>query len=337
MAIQRVAVPIPAHEHLLTQHCEKRASALMALIGVGGPGLTAHAFNVGINQLGQVMTNNTTTQIDFERAARTKSFADKHGAALETRLVCFCGQPDTTTLPDVHNLLVNAPRGHEYSILNSQFAERAEATDLPITLANAPMATPSLLEQVFRSYQPMGNGLTLGKGLTPFAIVCEGHDEVEHIKELVKKAELVEGSTSVSLSDATSLTTTDIHLPTLVHIAVEKLLGWSVVVDVFHGHTEPIAISVRDAVRDIAPYLNRLVHQSAVTKTVGMEHVCRVMFDFQQDYFAFLHRLASDPNAPVPTFQETINKVATYRTSGLSELPHGWYSHLQGWKDPAQS
>jgi hypothetical protein len=28
----------------------------MALIGVGGPGLTAHAFNVGINQLGQVMT-----------------------------------------------------------------------------------------------------------------------------------------------------------------------------------------------------------------------------------------------------------------------------------------
>jgi hypothetical protein len=183
----------------------------------------------------------------------------------------------------------------------------------------------------------MGNGLTLGKGLTPFAIVCEGHDKVEHIKELVKKAELVEGSASVSLSDASSLTTTDIRLPTLVHIAVEKLLGWSVVVDVFHGQVKPIAISVRDAVRDIAPYLNRLVHQSAVTETVGMEHVCRVMFDFQQDYFAFLHRLAADPNAPVPTFQETINKVATYCTSGLSELPHGWYSHLQGWKDPTQS
>jgi hypothetical protein len=64
-----------------------------------------------------------------------------------------------------------------------------------------------------------------------------------------------------------------------------------------------------------------------------MEQVCQVMFDFQQDYFAFLHRLAADPNATVPTFQETINKVATYRTSGLSELPHGWYSRLQGWKE----
>ena len=92
----------------------------------------------GINQLGQVMTNNTTTQIEFERAARTKTFADKHGAALETRLVRFCGQPDASTLPEVHNLLVNAPRGREYSILSSQFAERAEATDLPITVANAP-------------------------------------------------------------------------------------------------------------------------------------------------------------------------------------------------------
>ena len=338
MAIQRVPIPVPAHEHLLTQHCESRAAGLMALIGVGGPGLTsAHAFNVGINQLGQVMTNNTTTQIEFERAARTKTFADKHGAALETRLVRFCGQPDASTLPEVHNLLVNAPRGREYSILSSQFAERAKATDLPITVANAPIATPSLLEQVFRSYQPMGNGLALGKGLTPFAIVCEGHDKVEDIKELVKKAELVEGSATVSLSDTSSLTTTDIRLPTLVHITVEKLLGWSVVVDVFHGHGEPIAVSIREAVRDIAPYLNRLVHQSAVTETVGMEQVCRVMFDFQQDYFAFLHRLAADPNATVPTFQETINKVATYRTSGLSELPHGWYSRLQGWKEVGQS
>ena len=80
------------------------------------------------------------------------------------------------------------------------------------------------------------------------------------------------------MSDASSLTTTDVRLPTLVHIAVEKLLGWSVVVDVFHGHGEPIAVSIREAVRDIAPYLNRLVHQSAVTETVGMEQVCRVMF-----------------------------------------------------------
>ena len=39
----------------------------------------------------------------------------------------------------------------------------------------------------FRLYMPFNEGLVLGRGLTPFAIICEGHSEVEAIRTTVKK------------------------------------------------------------------------------------------------------------------------------------------------------
>jgi hypothetical protein len=77
--------------------------------------------------------------------------------------------------------MTNAPRGRKYSILKSQFAERATASDLPLTAANAPLATPALLDQVWRN-----NGLTLGRGLTPFSVVCEGHANGKKLKRDVE-------------------------------------------------------------------------------------------------------------------------------------------------------
>ncbi|MCA1806871.1 MAG: hypothetical protein LC687_03275, partial [Actinobacteria bacterium] len=257
-----------AHADALREFVNLKVADMMALISVGGPGLTVNAFDRGINTLGDRMRENTQAHIEFERNSRLKTFADKHGTALEARIVRFTGRPDATTLPEVHDLLVNCHKGREYSVLNAQFQERAEASTLPINSENCPIATPSLLDQVFRNYQPQGNGLTLGQGLSPFAIVCEGHAEVENLKVLIKKAELVEGSATVSLSDAASLTTNDVCLPTVAYIAIEKLLGWSVVVDVFHGATQPIAVAIQNAVKNIGPKINRLVNQASDTHSV---------------------------------------------------------------------
>jgi hypothetical protein len=82
------------------------------------------------------MSDNQTAYLDYDLEARRKTFAKKHGAALETRILRFTGQPDEAHLPEIHRLMTNAPRGREYSILNSQFAERATASDLPLTAAN---------------------------------------------------------------------------------------------------------------------------------------------------------------------------------------------------------
>ena len=65
---------------------------------------------------------------------------------------------------------------------------------------------------MFRSYQPFNLGLVFGKGLTPFAIVCEGQPEADKVKLAVNKARIVEGGASVTLADAGSLVTKDCRL-----------------------------------------------------------------------------------------------------------------------------
>ena len=56
--------------------------------------------------------------------------------------------------------------------LNSFLQERAVASPVPLTLANTPLASPKLVDQVFHSLMLAGMGLTFSEGLTPFAMVC---------------------------------------------------------------------------------------------------------------------------------------------------------------------
>jgi len=53
---------------------------------------------------------------------------------------------------------------------------RALQSDVGLTASSAPTSTPTLMDTVFKSITPMNNGLTFGEGLTPFAIVCDGHE-----------------------------------------------------------------------------------------------------------------------------------------------------------------
>lgn len=235
---------------------------------------------------------------------------------------------DEVDLPDIHDLLVKAPKNREYSILASMLMDRAVSSPLPLTTASAPLATTRLLDHVFRAYRPGGTGLIFGEGLSPFSIVCEGHKEMAEVKAMVRKAELVESGTSLSLSDADTLTSSDVRFPTEVHVAVEKLYGWSVAVDVFHGMNHAVAASIRGAVQDICPALHRLVSQMADTPGSGMELVCRVMYELQQDYFQYLSQTAAGHPAGVPDFLNVTQKVLTYRANSLSPLPSQWYTML---------
>jgi hypothetical protein len=204
----------PPTRMALTNFAARRIKELLGQVGFGGPGLTNAVFQAGVDLLRGTMADNQTTYLDYNCQARRKTFAKKHGAALETRILRFTGQPNKAHLPEIHRLMTNAPRGREYSILNSQFAEHATASDLPLTAANAPLATPAILDQVFCNIEPTNNGLTLGWGLTPFAVVCKGHANAEKLKRNVKKNKMVSVGGTLSLSDADALTTNNISLPT---------------------------------------------------------------------------------------------------------------------------
>jgi hypothetical protein len=121
----------PPTRMALTNFATRRVKDLLGQVGYGGPALTNTAFRARVD----AMSDNQTTYLDCDRQARRKTFAEKHGAALETRILRFTGQPDEAHLPEIHRLMTNAPRGRKYSILNSQFAERATASDLSLTAA----------------------------------------------------------------------------------------------------------------------------------------------------------------------------------------------------------
>jgi hypothetical protein len=177
----------------------------------------------------------------------------------------------------------------------------------------------------------MNNGLTLGRGLTPFAVVCEGHASTDMLKSKVKKNNMVAVGGTLSLSDKNALTTNDISLPTEPYIAQEKMMGWSILVNCFHRHAMEIATNVRAAVKAFLPFVHPLVHQVSALHSVGMENLYRVMYKLQQDYFAYLHQVAINaPTIVAPTFQDVVNQVATGRVGRLSALPHGWYTALEG-------
>jgi hypothetical protein len=163
----------------------------------------------------------------------------------------------------------------------------------------------------------MNNGLALGRGLTPFLVVYEGHANAEKLKRDIKKNEIVSMGAAVSLSDTDALTTNNTSLPTEPHIAQEKMMGWSILVDCFHGHTTQIAVNVHAAVAALFPYVHPLVHQVSASLSIGMENLCRVMYELQQDYFAYLHQVAIDAPPPivVPTFSDVVNQVAMGRVA----------------------
>jgi hypothetical protein len=309
----------------------------MARLGVGGPQLSNHAFAQGVNEIKITLEETAVNALQYQRDAKNKSFSDKHGHALEQRIYRYCSVTTDAALPESHRLLLQAPKNKEYALLRGFFAERAEQSPLAIATINAPLPTPSLVDHVFRSYAPSTNGLTLGSGLTPFAIICDGHTDIAEVKALIKKAELVEGGTSMTLNDASALTSNDTALPTEVFVAIEKLSGWSVVVDVFHGPHTLIATNIRNAVAAVTPHLHRLVYQTAVNQVVGMELVNRVLFEFQQDYYSYLNDLGAAINpmaVAVPDFRRIRDAVTSHRAASLCTLPASWYTNLQtdDWK-----
>ena len=322
-----VAIPLPMHQQRVNRWVNRIKEQHTTRLGTGGPTLTTAAFATGITEIRNAMNENATAALDYERTKNDKTFTDKHGAALAQRMYRWTNVVSDGALPEVHQLLAKAPKGRDHGIITSLIATRLQASAVPLTIANAPVPTTKLVDEVFRSFQLSGNGITFAQGLSPFAIVCEGHPEVAQVHQLAKQATLAEQGTSLSLQDAAALTSTDVRLPTTPQIAMEKLYGWSILLDIFHGVDHDIAKTVRKFVIEVAPYFHQIHTQYAENPAIGMDYVCRVLFETQQDYFTYINDLANDPTTAVlPTFASIKHAVISFRVASLAPLPNLWYS-----------
>ena len=65
----------------------------------------------------------------------------------------------------------------------------------------------------------------------------------------------------------------------------------------------------------------------ADTPRAGLDLVCRVLYEAQQEYFHWAQRVAAAGPAGIvtPTFDAILDKVVTYRPNSLNQLPQPWY------------
>ena len=326
LAIAPVSSALPHNNLALTTYVEGVRRAELAKLGQGGPGLSTAAFQAGITDLQNTMSANSTAHINFQRERDNRSFTQKHGEALAQRMYNWTGVVDDDQLPETHRLLAKSNKNRDYGILSSLIQTRVINSSVPLTAANAPLPTTKLVDDVFRSLLPAGTGLTFAQGLTPFAIVCEGHAEQEVVRRKIKKAELAETGTSMTLADAGTLVTADVRLAATPQNGAEKLYGWSILVDLFFGVTRPISENVRNSVIKVGPALHRICEQYAENMTAGMDLVNRILFEYQQDFFAYVICLSTNPAATTPDFRDIESKVLTFRPGSLSTLPNTWYA-----------
>ena len=333
--ITPVTTAAPATTMSLNRHVARLRVDILNKVGVGGPGLTTAAFDAGMAGVRNVIETTANEKLQFERDRLHRSFTDKHGGALAARLYTLCDVPDDDHLPEIHRLLAkSSSKSRDYAIIAMQFVDRARLSSVPLNAGCAPMASTKLVDEVFRSFRPAGTGLTFGVGLSPFSIVCEGHAEMALIAKMIKQAELTEAGTSVSLADAERIVASDVRFPSSARVAEEKLYGWSIVMDVFHGAGHDVCVSTRTFVKEVGPLLHRICDQVADSPGVGMDLVCRVLYEAQQEYFEYVNQLASGAAPPVPTYNTILGRVRTFRAASLCPLPTSWYSLVDAPPDP---
>ena len=284
--------PSPRAAQRLQRHRQTVANLYLLKIGVGGPALTSASFDAGVNVIQNAMTTSTNSQLNYFRDRDNKTFTQKHGDALAQRMHNWCGVVADADLPEIHQLLAKSSKNRDYAVIYSQIQARVVSSTVPLTLSSAPLASTKLVDEVFRSLNIAGSGVRFGAHLSPFAIVCEGHEEHDSMSRLVKQAELAEAGSNMTLEDANRLIATDVRFPTTPQIAADKLYGWSIIADLFHGGNQPICNSIRNFALGVGPALHRIHAQFLDDPRAGMDLVCRVLFDAQQEYFVWANAVA---------------------------------------------
>ena len=320
------SMDVIAHQ-ALTRWVTRVREDQMARLGIGGPGLSSAAFSLGLNQLQTTIRDTHTENLQFQRDRTQKSFTDKHGATLAQMLYNWTNVDTDDTLPEIHRLLAAAPKDRTYGIVSEKLLTRTATSPVPLTDTNAPIVTTKMIDEIYRGYRWPNSGQEFAAGLSPFAVVCEGHSEARDVRHKIHKAVLAEGGTSITLADADTLTSTDVRFPTQAHVAAEKLYGWSVHVDILFGSNHPLADSVRELVLCVCPMFNTLV-TNAATVDDGMDMIHRVMFEAQQDFFMWMRQCAraDDPatRPAIPDFQRIKSAVTSLRADSLSAYPSTW-------------
>lgn len=167
-------------------------------------------------------------------------------------------------------------------------------------------------------------GLQFGSNPSPFGVVCEGHKESNTLNKLIKAAIIAKGLTSLSLADSERLlASADIRFPTSPQTAAEKLCGWSVLINLFHGTAHATSEAFHNFVIVLEPALHRVFNQCPENPSMAVDLVCRALHKAQQEHFAWATTTANSAagSGPVLDLSAILAKTLMFRADSLSRMP----------------
>jgi hypothetical protein len=238
--------------------------------------------------------------------------------------ICLVDADDT--LPEVHQSLArNTESAREATIIEGALLEARTNSMLPVAEGNAVLVTKHMVD-LFRNHRIYSDGVEFGEGLSPFSIVCQGHPNAQEARRSLEDAGRVERGAALSLADARAIAVSDARMPTMLQHLVEKLYGYSILLDTFLGMGHELATNLREQCRRLGPSLMALASYHGSPST-ALRMGIRILFQVQQMVFRWL-RLRRDNPAPMaiagPDFESLVSDVGSFLLSGVPELPSSW-------------
>ena len=93
-------------------------------------------------------------------------------------------------------------------------------------------------------------------------------------------------------------------------------------INIFHGVGHDVSNRVRNFVIAVAPHIHLVQCNLAESPSVGMDMVCRVLCEAQQEHFRWANKVANGVVGAAPVnFTDVLGKVQTHCVSSLCPLP----------------
>jgi len=220
--LMSIAAPQPAVTDLTFWGWARRtASAIFSHVpAVNAPGLNQVA--VAVSQVTTHLQNIKQVRIDEAAARANMSFTQRCRTPLASVLHRFCRVAADAQLPDIHQVFAsNEKRSRDTANISISLYTHLLQTPY-INTMNLPKVSPWMLD-IFRQHELVGNGMELGTGLNPFAVICSGHHNNNDILLLAKWQATVEAGATVSLLDTLEFKTKDARFPKTYLQASDKL------------------------------------------------------------------------------------------------------------------
>jgi hypothetical protein len=326
VTVTALVATLPGHFTGLSAHVARITAPLIARLGHGGPALSNATFNQGMLVLSNSMQETRDAQAALAIRNDVKTVRAERGEAVLQELFNLCYVNDETQLPPLWRIVANSNKNNAIAQVGAAISTRFLAANVGLSPDSIPVVTTQLFDQLFKRNMFGGSGTVMGEGLTPFAIVCPNHAEARAAQLASAAADRV---ASPDYADAVTIMTTDVRLPTNPYQAMEKLIGWSVLLDCVIGANHTVAVATHNfamvAGASITQYCN-----GAVELSVAMPIIIAFLFEAQQKLFYWINRAMGATTAAsrptIPNYDDIL-QAFTMRTF-RGAYPDNWTRHI---------